>query len=152
MNEEEKLQLLATEQMEILEPQIIDFLYRYYGKPYVLDRRIKSTSKLKLKQKLFSDQKGYPVALEDLPDIIGFRISVESEAEVEEISELIKQIMRPNKVIDYFNNPKDTWFKAYLYYFENLEVNTEIQIMTEKMKEWTNLTHDEHNIRKYALK
>lgn len=108
MNEEEKLQLLATEQMEILEPQIIDFLYRYYGKPYVLDRRIKSTSKLKLKQKLFSDQKGYPVALEDLPDIIGFRISVESEAEVEEISELIKQIMRPNKVIDYFNNPKDT--------------------------------------------
>lgn len=133
--DDENLQLLAEQWMNTLEMQIINFLDKYYGKPYILEKRVKSIDKLRLKQKLFSDKVGYSVSLEDLPDIVGFRISVESEKDVEIMSEIIKNLMLPNRVIDYFNKPKDTGFKAYLYYFNNYEVNTEIQIMTERMKE-----------------
>lgn len=150
--EDEKLQLLAEHSMESLEVQIIGILDRHYGRPYTLDRRVKSVDKLKLKQRLFSNIKGYQVSLEELPDIIGFKISVENEEDVEIVSKIIEELMFPTRVIDYFNKPKDTGFKAYLYYFDNFEVNTEIQIMTEKMKEWTNATHEEHNNRKYFSK
>lgn len=146
---DEKLQLLAEQWMNNLELQIINFLDRCYGKPYTLDKRVKSIDKLKLKQRLFSNKRGYLVPLEELPDIVGFRISVESEEDVEIVSGIVKNLMLPNRVIDYFNKPKDTGFKAYLYYFDKYEINTEIQIMTERMKEWTNATHDEHNNRKY---
>lgn len=149
--EDEKIRLLAEQWMNDLETKIIYLLERYYGKPYTLDKRVKSTDKLKLKQGLLSNKRGYLVPIEELPDIVGFRISVENDKDVEIVSEIIKYFMLPDRVVDFFNKPKDTGFKAYLYYFKNFEVNTEIQIMTKKMKEWTNETHDEHNKRKYNL-
>lgn len=147
---DEELQALAAKQMEELKTQLTNFLDRYYRKTYVLDCRVKTLDKLKLKQNLFITQKGYFVELTDLPDIIGFRISVETEKEVEELSNLISNKLQPSRVIDYFNKPRETGFKAYLYYFENIEINTEIQIMTVPMMEWTNATHEEHNERKYG--
>lgn len=147
---DEELQFLAEEQMERLKLQIKEILDKYYAKSYILDSRVKKLDKLRLKQSLFSHKYGFPIELNDLPDIIGFRISVENEKEVEEISELIKKLLFPSRIVDYFNKPKETGFKAYLYYFENIGINTEIQIMTTRMMEWINITHDEHNNRKYG--
>lgn len=149
-SEDEKLQLLAEAQMNRLTKEIKNFLNTYYDKPYILDSRVKSLDKLRLKQSLMSQKLGYAVELTDLPDIIGLRISVENEQDVEEMSELIK-ILLPDKVMDYFNKPKENGFKAYLYYFEKVELNVEIQIMTMRMREWTNVTHEEHDIQKYGL-
>jgi len=147
--EEEKIQFIAEQWLEIFERQMTIFLDSYYGKPYTLDKRIKSVDKIRMKQRFLSEKKGYLVPLKEISDIVGLRISVESEKDVEIVSKIIKEEALPRKIIDYFNKPKDTGFKAYLYYFENFEVSTEVQIMTEKMKEWTNATHDEYNHRKY---
>lgn len=148
-SEDEKLQLLAEDQMNILTKEIENFLNRYYDKPYILDSRVKSPYKLRLKQSLISSKKGYPIKLTELPDIIGLRISVETEQDVEEMNELIK-ILSPDKVVDYFNKPNENGFKAYLYYFEKVGLNVEIQIMTMRMREWTNATHEEHDTQKYG--
>lgn len=150
--QEEFLQITAEEQMERKRIQLESFLNTYYKKPYVLECRVKSIEKLRMKQELLSKKRGYQVDLAKLPDIIGFRISVDEESDVEELSALVQDILNPSRLIDYFNTPRTTGFKAYLYYFEDIGINTEIQIMTIKMKDWTNITHDEHNMRKYGQK
>ena len=149
--EDEELQLLAEEQMNRLRTEIQKYLNKFYDKTYILDSRVKSPDKLKMKQTLISSKKGYPIKLNDLPDIIGLRISVETEQDVEKMSELIKGLS-PSKVMDYFNTPRENGFKAFLYYFENIGINVEIQIMTVQMMEWTNATHKEHDTKKYGQK
>lgn len=149
--EEDELQLLATEQMNRLKGRIKRFLDTHFAKPYILDCRVKSIEKLKLKQALFSQKYGYSVKLTDLPDIVGFRISVENEEDVEEVSELVKGFLSPSGVNDHFNNPGENGFKGFVYFFEVFGLNTEIQVMTTRMMEWTNATHDEHNKRKYGI-
>lgn len=146
---EDKLQNLANANLELLKVKIELLLNQYFHKPYVLDFRVKSISKLKQKQLLFFQKKGYLLPLESLPDVVGFRISLENESDVIEVSELISKFLKPSRLIDYFNYPKDTGYKAFMYYFENLEVNMEIQIMTIEMMKWTNATHEEHDKRKY---
>lgn len=150
--EEEELQRLAGELMNILKEEIKNFLDKYYDRPYILDSRVKNLDKLKMKQALFSSEEGYQIKLSALPDIVGFRISVETEKNVEDLSELIKNRLLPNGIIDYFNKPKENGFKAFLFHFEDFGINTEIQIMTIRMMEWTNSTHEEHDYRKYGHK
>ena len=140
---DEQLQEMACKELETLKDNLIDFLEKNYNKPYELDCRVKTPEKLREKQKLMNYS-----SIIACKDIIGFRISVDSEDEVLELSRLVESL-GPNSVVDYFNKPRETGFKAFLYYFE-LDINTEIQIMTKEMKEWTNKTHDEHNKRKYG--
>lgn len=149
MEPEDELQLLAQEQMDRLKGRIKRFLDKHFAKPYILDCRVKTIEKMKLKQTLFLEKYGYQVELTELPDIVGFRISVENEEDVEEVSELVKGYLAPSRVNDYFNNPGEDGFKGFLYFLEVFGLNTEIQVMTTRMMEWTNATHDEHDKRKY---
>lgn len=63
----------------------------------------------------------------------------------------MKNMLFPSKIIDRFHKSTENGFKAFLYYFENFGIKTEIQIMTTRIMEWTNATHEEHNKRKYGL-
>jgi len=53
-------------------------------------------------------------------------------------------------VTNFFNNPKSTGYKAFNCFYDNWAFNTEIQMMTKEMRDWTNATHNEHNKRKYG--
>ncbi len=141
--------LEAEKQLEKFKEELLQFLTIHYGKSFALDSRIKSAEKLKLKQKFLEAKHQRPIEIYQIPDIIGFRISVDDENEVRVVSDLIESFLNPNRLIDYFNNPRETGFKAKLYYFEDEDFNTEIQVMTRDMMEWTNATHEEHNKRKY---
>ncbi|MCH5167168.1 MAG: hypothetical protein J1F35_04660 [Erysipelotrichales bacterium] len=146
----EELQFLAQEEVEEFKPILTEFLDKNYGKPYTLEYRIKSPEKIRLKQELFSKMKGIDFPLWALPDIIGYRIGVESEEEVEVLNQLIKMEYEPIRIMDYFNNPKESGFRAYLQQFDNARVNTEIQIMTFDMIKWTNATHQDYDDKKYV--
>ena len=148
--EEDVFFKLAENQLSLFEVKIKNLLDSYYRKPYILDSRVKNINKLKKKQLYLSDIYNYPVELFDIPDIVGFRISVPTEEDVVEVSKIVKDKLLPTRLVDYFNKPRETGFKAFLYYFQDCKINTEIQIMTEEMMEWTNATHEEHNIRKYG--
>ena len=76
--------------------------------------------------------------------------SVDSESDVYRIFALLNDYFEPSRVIDFFNNPKSTGYKAFNCFYDNWAFNTEIQIMTKEMRDWTNATHDEHNKRKYG--
>ena len=66
-----------------LEEAILKLLYQNYRKPFLLESRIKSVDKIKLKYKL-QIKKGLSGNANGLvPDIIEFRISVDSEDEVD---------------------------------------------------------------------
>lgn len=156
MTEEEFMQLVLKMQKEI-EYEIIKFLKIYYLKPYTLESRIKTPEKIKMKQEYLrnknSSRDNYhtpDLIIYDVPDLIGFRISADSEEDVKELIELFANIWaRPLSTYDFFNNPKPTGFKAVLSQYVANKVPYEIQIMTTSMKNWTNETHEEHNKRKY---
>ena len=66
-----------------LEESILNLLHQEYDKHFILESRIKSVDKIKLKYKL-QIKKGLSGNANGLvPDIIGFRISVDSEDEVD---------------------------------------------------------------------
>ncbi|MCM1052372.1 MAG: RelA/SpoT domain-containing protein [Ruminococcus sp.] len=142
---EELAYLEAYEMQEILK----SFLDTKYDKDYILEFRIKSLDKIKLKQRLYAMRYGY-FELLDVPDIIGFRIAIDTEEDVQLIASLIDYYFRPTRIVDFFEKPKETGYKAYNYFFENEEIGTEIQIMTKEMRDWTNSTHEEHDERKYG--
>ena len=145
---EKYLEELAFLEMEEIKIEIMNILSQY-DKPYILDMRVKSLDKIHQKQALYSER-NKPSSLDDIPDIIGFRIAVDSEEEVIRIYNLINSIFSPVRVIDFFNCPKDTGYKAFNCFYDRWGLNTEIQIMTKDMRDWTNTTHEEHNQRKYG--
>ena len=144
----------AEVNLENFKKAILYVLNSYYKKPFVLDYRIKSKEKLLLKQKLLEARDKEPVTISSLADIVGFRISVDTEDDVKEVSQLINKLFRVTRCIDYFSNPSPSGFKAFMYYFEDNNdsnmVNTEIQVMTKEMMHWTNETHKEVDERKYG--
>lgn len=124
----EELAFLESEEQRVILKELLDLKY---GQDYILECRIKSMEKIKLKQELYRERYG-DFSLFDVPDIIGFRISVDTEEDVGKVMSLILNSYRPTRIIDFFNNPKSTGYKAYNVFFENLIINTEIQVMTKK--------------------
>ena len=147
---EEDLFVLAEEEMKTFEPQLRELISNNYNKPFTLEHRIKSLENLQRKQLLWKQRKGYLPRISQLPDIIGYRIAVDDEADCELIANIISSFLKPQGLIDYFHIPRETGFKAFLYYLENGKINTEIQVMSTQMKDWTNATHEEHENLKYA--
>ena len=143
-----ELRVKAELHLVKIEEEIRELLNREYGKPYELECRIKTEESLLRKYNEFSELCKEQVS--NVPDILGFRISVVSQEDCPLIAELVVNNLKSKDVIDYFNSPKETGFKAYLCYLENQPVTTEIQIMSQAMRDWTNLTHKEHEIRKYG--
>lgn len=137
----------AMNQMKVLEPIIRTQLDTYYRKPYELECRIKTDENLLRKQAKYPEKYGDDIS--KIPDVLGFRISAQFVDDCPLIANLIEEHFYPNRLLDYYNKPKESGFQAYLYYFTNQDVNMEIQIMTQKMRDWTNLTHYEHELRKY---
>ncbi len=142
-----------------LEEAILKLLYQNYGKPFLLESRIKSVDKIKLKQKL-QIKKGYVGSINCLvPDIIGFRISVDCEQDIEDVKKIFSQNWndfgeRICMVFDYIKNPKSSGFKAITLQYRvvsdfSREIPYEIQIMTKQMRDWTNKTHLEYDKKKY---
>lgn len=145
---EEYLEELAFLEMEEIK-EVLNNLLSNCGFSYELECRVKSLDKIHQKQALY-EERNVPSTLNDIPDIIGFRISVENEEEIIRIYELINRFFNPIRVIDFFNRPKQTGYKAFNCFYDNWAFPTEIQIMTKEMREWTNATHEEHNKRKYG--
>lgn len=145
---EEYLEELAFLEMEEIKFEIMNILSNY-GKSYTLDCRVKTLEKIHQKQLLYQER-NKPCTLDDIPDIIGFRIAVETQEEVIRIYTLINSIFEPKRVVDFFNYPKSTGYKAFNCFYGNWAFGTEIQIMTKEMRDWTNATHEEHNKLKYG--
>lgn len=145
---EEYLENLFFLEIEEIKDTLINILNQS-GISYQLEFRVKSLEKIRQKQLLFKER-SKPCSLFDVPDILGFRISVDSESDVYRIFALLNDYFEPSRVIDFFNNPKSTGYKAFNCFYDNWAFNTEIQMMTKEMRDWTNATHDEHNKRKYG--
>lgn len=146
---EEYLEELAFLEMKEIENELENILSKNYDKSYILDSRVKSLEKIHLKQQ-YREERSDPSNILDVPDIVGFRISVESEEDVIRMFGLINSHFEPVRVVDFFNYPKNTGYKAFNCFYDNWGFKTEIQIMTKTMRDWTNATHDEHNERKYG--
>lgn len=147
---EENLQILARKNLNKIEKIIKEHLSNY-DKTYLLESRVKSPYKIRLKQGWLKNL-GKPYEFSDINDIIGFRICVENEQEVENITKYFSDNFNEIDRVDYFNNPKQNGFKAYLLYFSEDKIEFEIQFMTLEMLDFTNLTHDEHDELKYGIK
>lgn len=148
--DERELEELATLEMEEIKELLTNFLSLHYGLPYELDSRVKSLEKLKRKQRLH-ENRGIEEEITDIKDIIGLRIAVDEENEVIRLKDLMEHFMEYTSLKDQFTTPRYTGFKAYSYYYTCFGFNTEIQIMTKNMRDWTNATHKEHDERKYEL-
>ena len=141
----------AEIELESFQAMLENYLKMYYKKEFSLDYRIKSVEKMMKKIQLRRKQYGQAYGPHNLPDIIGFRVSVDTEDEVIELSNLIEIGLNPTRKVDHFVTPTDSGFKANLYYFNLNGVNIEIQVMTKEMELWTNQTHDEYNSQKYGI-
>lgn len=152
MREEEYLNLLESEKM-LIEHEINEYL-KLLGKKYTLDSRIKNLEKVRTKQK-YLKMKGRPHELFDVDDIIGFRISADTDEDLFSIEAFLEGTIfythNMVKFVDFYANPKETGYKAFnIFFISSHGVRFEIQMMTEDMKKWTNDTHLEHDIRKYG--
>ncbi len=147
----EELYAQAEEKLGMLQVMFEDFLKTHYKKDASLSFRIKTVDKMIEKLKL-RHQQYYNYTPQDLPDIVGFRMAVDSESDVVELSQLIEKELKPSRKVDHFGQPTASGFKANLYYFHVDTTNVEIQVMTRKMELWTNQTHDEYNSQKYGIK
>ena len=143
--------LRAQQEADKFLPQLRNIIASKYGKQFLLEYRIKSLESLKRKQELWQRKYGTIPNIDSLPDIVGYRISVDDENDCEVLSDIISQSLSPKRLIDYYHQPRETGFKAFLYYLQNTSVNSEVQIMSSKMKDWTNETHDEHVRTKYSV-
>ena len=153
--EEQKIYELLREYAEIrlesLKPVIEDFLKQHYQKDYSLEYRAKTVEKMMAKAELWR-QRGKSFIPTKMPDIIGFRIAVDNESDVVELSNIIEQELNPISKTDYFTKPVRTGFKAYLYYLATDFLNVEIQVMTKEMALFANRTHDEYDLNMYGIK
>lgn len=150
MFEEDTILEDAKRQSEIFKLKLQELIESKYNKSFVIDSRIKSHESLERKKKLWKNKFGRDFSISAFPDVIGYRISVETEEECREIAKILNETIPPQGIIDYYKYPKETGFRAYLYHYTGYGINSEIQIMTFKMKEWTNSTHKEHEERKYG--
>ncbi len=112
--------------------------------PYKLEYRIKSEDHIYRKL-----QKNNLKNIIDVEDVIGFRILVENENLCHRVYSILTNYYEPYKISNYFINPKNTGFKAYILKLDKYDINTEIQIMTHDMKIITERTHLIHEREKY---
>ncbi len=147
---ESDLEELAFLEMEEIKTMLVNFLNNNCDFSYEVEARVKSLDKLKQKLALYSSMGVENPTLIDIPDIIGFRISLDNEAEVIKMINLINNFAEYHRTIDNFTYPKETGFKAFAFYYNCFGFNTEIQIMTKNMRNWTNKTHKEYDNKKYG--
>ena len=147
----EIIHVRAKIQQEKFQVMLENYLKMYYKKEFSLDYRIKSVEKMMKKIQLRRKQYGQADGAQILRDIIGFGVSVNTEDEVIELSNLIEIGLNPTRKVDHFVTPTNSGFKANLYYFSLNGVNIEIQVMTKEMELWTNQTHDEYDSQKYGI-
>lgn len=152
MQEDDYFKFLEFEKL-LIEQEINNYL-GLLGIKYVLDSRIKSLEKIKIKQE-YLKRKGRPCDLTDVYDIVGFRISTETEDDLLLIEAFLEGTIfytyQMIKFVDFYFKPKDTGYKAFnIFFISHHGIHFEIQLMTENMKKWTNSTHLEHDIRKYG--
>ncbi len=140
---EKYLEELAFLEMEEIKDVLISFLDKC-NISYELDFRVKSLDKIHQNQLLFKENNGVS-DLSDIPDIIGFRISVDSDQEVLRIFDLLFDYFIPISVGDVFNHTNNTGYKAFSCYYDVWGINTEIQIMTKNMRDYINSHHEEHD-------
>lgn len=145
---EEYFDKLTTLEMEEIKDMIVNLLNKF-DVSYELEYRNKELAKLKRKIE-YRKGKGFKNEnILNIPDIIGFRIVVESEEDVLKIRDILNNT-RYDRIIDNFNFPKESGFRDFAYYYACFGFNTEIQIMTKSMRDWTNATHEEYEMRKYG--
>jgi len=142
MDEIDAFQAQAEENLEFYKPKIKALIEKYYHDEYDFEYRIKTRASIERKQNLNSRIKLYQI-----PDILGFRISVPNDEYVLIISKIMAR-MEPITFTDFFNTPRNSGFKAFIYRFGSFE----IQIMTYQMRDWTNNTHDEYEKQRYGIK
>lgn len=150
--QEEYLSLLEYEKL-IIEQDINTYL-GLLGKSYILESRIKSLDKVKLKQE-YLKSKGRPCELYDIDDIIGFRISADTKEDLFLIEAFLESTFFYKypmvKFVDFYAHPKETGYKAFnVFFMSHNGIRFEIQMMTKEMRIWTNKTHAEHDNRKYG--
>lgn len=151
MQEDDYFKFLESEKL-LIEQEINNYL-GLLGKKYVLDSRIKSPEKIRIKQE-YLKRKGRPYNLTDIDDIIGFRISTETDNDLLLIEAFLEGTFfytyQMVKFVDFYSKPKETGYKAFnIFFISHHGIHFEIQMMTERMRDWTNSTHIEHDIRKY---
>ena len=91
----------AKIQQEKFQVMLENYLKMYYKKEFSLDYRIKSVEKMMEKIQLRRKQYGQAYGAQNLPDIIGFRVSVNTEDEVIELSNLIEIGLNPTRKVDH---------------------------------------------------
>ena len=94
----EDLHTRAEFQLESVRQWLEDFLQTHYEKKFVLSYRIKSVEKMmiKIQYETYEPQR--------LPDVIGFRVAVDTEDDVTEISNLIEKELTPIRKVDHLKN------------------------------------------------
>jgi len=80
---------------------IKECLDKYYKKPYSLDSRIKSVDSILRKIKARN------ICLQDIPDFIGLRVSVENESDIQVVAKILKQLLGDKVYKDYDHVPDD---------------------------------------------
>ncbi len=149
--QEEYLYLLESEK-SLIEQDLNTYL-GLLGKSYILESRIKSPDKVKLKQD-YLRSKGRPCEICDVDDIIGFRISTETDEDLFFIEAFLESTLFYTypmvKFVDFYAHPKETGYKAFnIFFISHHGVRFEVQMMTKEMRMWTNKTHEEHDKMKY---
>ncbi len=139
-----KYEDLVIKSNKIIEDIKIEINNLMIGISYKLEYRIKSEDHIYRKL-----EKNNLKNITDVEDIIGFRILVENEDLCHRVYSILADYYNPYKISNYFVNPKDTGFKAYILKLDKYDINTEIQIMTYDMKIITEETHFIHEQTKY---
>lgn len=145
-----KLYFKAKKEIKSFEQKFQAYIKRIYKDEFLLEHRIKSLKSIKRKQS-FAEHNGSKLNLSQIPDLVGYRISVHNESDRNYLANLLffdgkswDKRLEPDYVINYFDPPRESGFNAILYRYENFAVNTEVQIMTFEMRKWTNETHGEY--------
>jgi len=95
----EYLESLFSLEIEEIKDILINILSQS-GVPYQMEFRVKSLEKIHQKQLLFKER-NQSCELFDVPDILGFRISVDTERDVYKVFALLNDYFEPIRVVDF---------------------------------------------------
>lgn len=123
-----------------------------------VDKITKVESRIKSYESLIEkmEHKGYELiwdnVIEKINDLIGIRIVCSNLNDIYDLSNLIKNDgrFRIIKEKDYIRNPKESGYTSYHIIFEydykvgevTIPIKAELQIRTEEMDKWANMSHD----------
>ncbi len=129
----------------------------FYHQDYILECRLKSKEKIHIKQQFliqkYPDSEEFLKDISNMPDIVGFRISVDSLEDVKEIAKVLSSNADFYKELNYYEKPKESGFRAIVLQFwsDVSGFRYEIQLMTKEMRMWVNHTHRDYDEEKYGV-